>query len=141
MRAKKEVVNETVDKRIQQYVALRDRIKEMEEAFETAKKPLAAAMEEINGWLQNFLDESGSESIKTKYGTCYSSVRYSASLADAKAFMDYVITNEAFDLLDRRANVTAVRAFVEENSTLPPGCNLTALRTVGVRRGKGDKDE
>ncbi len=141
MALKKELVNQTVDKRIQQYVAIRDRIKEMDEAYEKAKKPLAAAMEEINGWLQQFLDESGSESIKTKFGTCYSSVRYSASLADAKAFMDYVIANEEFELLDRRANVTAVKAFVETNGSLPPGCNLTALRTVGVRRGKGDKDD
>lgn len=137
----KPVVNQTVDKRIAQYVALRDRIKEMDEAHDAAKKPLTAAMEEISGFLQQFLDDSGSESIKTKFGTCYSSVRYSASLLDAKAFMDYVISNEAFDLLDRRANVTAVKAYVEETGGLPPGCKLSAMRTVGVRRGKGDKDD
>ncbi len=141
MKAEKQIVNERLDKWIQQYVALRDRIKEMEEAFEKSKKPLADAMEELNGLMQSFLDDSGIDSIKTRYGTCYSSVRYSASLTDAKAFMDYVISNGAFELLDRKANKTAVKAFVEENSTLPPGCNLTALRTVGVRRGKGDNDE
>ena len=141
MKAEKQIVNERLDKWIQQYVALRDRIKEMEEAFEKSKKPLSAAMQELNGLMQSFLDESGSESIKTQYGTCYSSVRYSASVADGKAFMDYVIGSQSFELLDRRANVTAVKAFVEENKTEPPGCRLTALRTVGVRRGKGDKDE
>ncbi len=141
MASTKPLVNETVDKRIKQYVALRDHIKEMEEAHDKAKKPFVAAMEEINGFLQQFLDDSGSESIKTKYGTCYSSVRYSAPLEDAAAFMRHVIGTQQFELLDRRANVTAVKAFVEENGSLPPGCKLTALRTVGVRRGKGDKDD
>ncbi len=139
MKAEKLIVNERLDKWIQQYLALRDRIKKIEES----KKPYTEAMEALNGMMQSFLDESGSESIKTKFGTCYSSVRYSASLADAKAFMDYVISNEAFELLDRKANTTAVKAFVEENSTLPPGCNLTALRTVGVRSPtkKGDEND
>ncbi len=134
-------LNETLATRIQQYVAVRDRIKEMDAAHELAKKPLVDALNELNGHLQVFLDESGSDSVKTKWGTCYKSTRYTASLADSQAFLDYVVKFERFELLDRKANSTAVRAFVEENGNLPPGCNLSALSTVGVRRGKGDKDD
>ncbi len=137
----KDLINPTLAKRIQQYVALRDHIKKLDEAHEAAKKPFADALNELNGHLQIFLDESGSDSVKTKWGTCYKSTRYTASLLDAQAFMNYVIQNEKFELLDRKANSTAVRAFVEENGGLPPGCNLSALSTVGVRRGKGDKDD
>ncbi len=138
---KKEVVNPTVDKRIEQYVAIRDRLKEMKDKYEESCAPLKAMQDQLSGWLQDFLETSGSESIRTKHGTCFASTRYTASLADPQAFMDYVIQNQEFDLLDRKANATAVRAFVEENGNLPPGCNLSALRTVGVRRGKGDNDE
>ena len=139
MKHQKELVNPTVDKRIEQYVAVRDKLKEMKDAFEASCEPLKQLQEQLGGWLQNFLDESGSESIKTKHGTCYASTRYTASLADPQAFMDYVIENKQFDLLDRKANATAVRAFVDENNREPPGCRLSALRTVGVRRGKGDE--
>jgi hypothetical protein len=48
--------------------------------------------------------------------------------------MRYVIANQKFELLDRRANVTAVKEFVKENKEQPPGCNLSAVETVGVRR-------
>ncbi len=74
---KKEVVNPTVDKRIEQYVAIRDKIKSMKEAHEEACKPFQTMLDQIGGWLQSFLDESGSESIRTRHGTCYASTRYS----------------------------------------------------------------
>ncbi len=141
MNTNKPIANDNVGKRVEQYVAIRDRLKEMKDQYEASCKPLKAVQEQLAGWLQDFLDNSGSESIKTKYGTCYASVRYTASLADADAFMKYVVENKNFDLLDRKANATAVRAHVEENGILPPGCNLTALSTIGVRRGKGDKDD
>lgn len=139
MDVKKDLVNQTIAKRIQQYVAIRDRLKQMDEDHDKAKKPLTAALEEINGALQEFLDNSGSDSVKTKWGTCYKSIRYSASLADSEAFMTYVIANQKYELMDRKANSTAVRAFVEEHGNLPPGCNLSAMSTIGVRRGKGDE--
>lgn len=137
----KELVNLTVAKRIQQYVAIRDRLKEMEVDHEKAKKPLTDALEELNGVLQEFLDDNGTDSVKTKWGTCFKSTRYTASLADSEAFMTYVIQSGRFELLDRKANSTAVRDFVAEQGNLPPGCNLTAKSNVGVRRGKGDIDD
>ncbi len=136
-----EIVNLTVAKRIQQYVEIRDRVKAMDEAHEKAKKPFTDELNNLNGYLQEFLDKSGGDSFKTAFGTCYKSTRFTASLADSQAFMDYVVKNGRFELLDRKANSTAVKAFVEENGNLPPGCNLSQLSTVGVRRGKGDKDD
>jgi len=37
-------------------------------------------------------------------------------------------------LLDRKANVTAVVDFIEENNAPPPGVNLNQVYVVGVRR-------
>ena len=91
----------------------------------------------LTTWLQDFLETAGAQSVKTKEGTVYASTRYTASLADPQAFMDYVIKHTAFDLLDRKANATAVRDFVENHNALPPGVNLNAIRTVGVRRAAG----
>jgi hypothetical protein len=125
---------DSVGKWIEHYVAIRDKLKQMEEDHTKKIAPLVDLQNKLTGLLQGFLDQSGSESVKTAHGTCYTSTRYSASLPDAGAFMKFVVDNQQFDMLDRRANATAVRAYVEANGALPPGVSLNALRTVGVRR-------
>ena len=48
--------------------------------------------------------------------------------------MDYVIQNNAWDLIDRKANVAAVEDFINANNTPPPGVNFTSAYVAGVRR-------
>lgn len=124
----------TVDTRIAQYVMVRDKIKEIEDKQEEELKPYKELQTQLQAWLQTHLEKNGSESIKTKQGTVYLSVRYSASLADPDAFMKFVVDNGLYELLDRRANATAVRDYVQENGGLPPGVNLNGIKNVGVRR-------
>lgn len=127
----------TVEKRVQQYIQVRDAIAKQKEKDEEALKPLVELQNVLTGWLQSFLEQSGSESIRTKEGTCYSTTRYTASLADPDEFMKFVIANQSYDLLDRKANSTAVRDYVAEKGNLPPGVNLNSIKTVGVRRASG----
>lgn len=130
-------VSATVDKRVEQYIKVRDAIKAADEAHELAMKPLKELQNLLTGWMQNFMEQAGADNIKTAHGTCYSSVRYTAALADPEAFMKFVIDNKAFDLLDRKANVTATKEYVAEHGIQPPGVNLSAIKTVGVRRASG----
>lgn len=122
------------EKRTGQYVAVRDKIKEITERHSEELKPFVELQNQLTAWFTEELDRVGAKSVKTEQGTVYQSTRYSAALNDPKAFMDYVITNNAFDLLDRKANSTAVRDFIEQHKSEPPGCRLSAIRTVGVRR-------
>lgn len=131
-------INDKVGVVVKGYVALRDKLRELDDAHEQKRKPIVDMINQLSGQMQEFLDKSGSKSVKTADGTFYQSTRYTTSLADPAAFMEYVINNQRYDLLDRRANATAVKQFVEETGNLPPGTNLNALRTVGVRRA-GDK--
>lgn len=116
------------------YVALRDKKREIEERHKEELKDINDTMNKLTEVMMQTLDKIGAQSIKTSQGTVYVSARYSASLADPKAFMDYVIANNKFDLLDRKANATACRDFVAETGSQPPGVNLSAIRTLGVRR-------
>lgn len=134
---------EDMAKRIAQYIQVRDRIKEIEDETKAKLRPLRDVQEVLSGIIQGFMDTHNLENLKTEHGTCYKSTRHTASLADPEAFMNYVIQNGKFDLLDRRANATAVKDFVAANKALPPGCNLTAIQSLGVRRkgsGGGDAD-
>ncbi len=124
----------TVEKRIAQYIECREAIAAKKAEFEKILTPLVELQNMLTGWLQRYMDSAGATSIKSDAGTCYSSTKYTASLADPKAFMDYVISTSQFDLLDRKANVTAVKDHVKDKGALPPGVNLSAIETVGVRR-------
>lgn len=126
-----------VEKRVKQYVAVRDKIKEIEERQKAELQPLKDIQNELTGVLQEAITTIGAESIKTSEGTVYTTTRYTASLADPKAFMDFVKSTDNFDLLDRKANSTAVRDYVAEHGGLPPGVNLSSIATVGVRRASG----
>lgn len=133
----------TVDKRVAQYIEVRDKIRQVKERHDTELKPLLEVQNLLGGWLESFMTKSGSNGVKTSHGTCYKSTRYTASLADPDAFMGYVIKHGEYDLLDRRANANAVRDYAKEhNGVLPPGVNLNAISTVGVRRpGKKETDD
>ena len=126
-----------MDVRVKQYIALRDRIKQIDDAHETERKKYVTLLEEVGGLLRVFLEANKLENLKTEHGTAYVSTRYTASLADPDAFMKFVIDNKEFELLDRRANATAVKEYTHEHNTLPPGVNLNAMQTVGVRRPSG----
>lgn len=120
--------------RVDQYVKLRDLIKAKDDAHKTAMKPYRETLEQLNSVLLAHLNSIGGQSVSTEFGTVYRTEKSSASLADASAFMDYVIANQAFDLLDRKANVTAVEEFIKENNSPPPGVNYQSRFEAGIRR-------
>ena len=123
-----------LNKRVSQYVALRDRIKDLEAKHKEELKPFKEMLDTLNSSLLAALDEQNSESVRTESGTVYRTPRVSASIADADAFWNYVQDNKAWDLLDRRANKTAVTDYVDEHNAAPPGINYSVTHVVGVRR-------
>lgn len=124
--------------RVAQYVKLRDVIKDKEAKFKEEIKPYKELLDGLNSILLNHLNTVGGNSVSTDAGTVYRTEKNSAALSDPAAFMDYVITNEAFDLMDRKANVTAVKEFIKEHSAPPPGVNFSSVFVVGVRRPTGE---
>lgn len=136
-----DVVGEDVENRIAQYVKLRDMMDQLEERQAAERKPLRAVIDQLGGWLQKFLDDNKLENLKTKSGSCYITTRFTASVQDPDGFMKFVKESGNFDLLERRANSTAVRDYVKEHNHLPTGVNLTQLSSIGVRRpGKKKED-
>jgi hypothetical protein len=123
-----------ISRRVEQYIRLRDEIKRREDVHKSEMKPYKDALEKLNGALLDHLNQINGESVKTHAGTVYRTAKKSASLADPDAFMRYVIGSEAWDLLDRKANVTAVEDFIAENQSAPPGVNFSTTFIVGVRR-------
>lgn len=121
-------------KRVQQYVSLRDKIKEMEEEHKTKLKPFKETLEQLGNVLLGHLNTINSNSANTDAGTVYRTERKSASIADKGAFWAVVKETEDWDLIDVRANSTAVEDYIEKHGVQPPGVNFSRMFTVGVRR-------
>ena len=130
-------MSEDMDKRVEQFIQVRDTLARLEAEHEKKIAPLLEVKELLSGMMQDFLDANKLDNCKTAHGTFHRTTRYTASLADPDAFMNFVIANKLFDLLDRRANATKVRDYVQKTNQQPPGCNLNAVQTIGVRRRPG----
>lgn len=127
-------IPQNIDELVSQYVRLRDKIKEVEDAHKEKLKAAKEHLENLNNTLLERLNQLGGESVKTAHGTVYRTTRRSASITDGDTFRQFVISNEAFDLVDWRANANAVDDFIKEQQAPPPGVNFSTAFTVGVRR-------
>ena len=123
------------DEMVGKFVALRDKIRALDAEHKDKMAPFRETLERLNNLMLNHLNEVGAENVKTHSGTVYKSSKKTAPIADRSAFWEYVQSTDNFDLLDWKANVTAVGDFVEEHHTLPPGVSFNVHQTVGVRRG------
>jgi hypothetical protein len=123
-----------IEKRVQQYVALRDHIRAIKERHKAELKAPNETLEKLNSVLLGHLNAIGGVNVGTAYGTVYKTTKKSASVADMSAFWTYVVSQGDFDMVDKRANPTAVEAYIEANGTTPPGVNWNVLEVVGVQR-------
>ena len=123
-----------LEKRVRQYVEVRDRIAELKEKHKAELAPFNKAQEMLANFLLNHLITVGADSINTKGGTFYKIKKVTASIVDMDAFWKHVKDNEEWELLDRRANKTAVEAYVLSMQAPPPGVNYSKTEDVGVHR-------
>ncbi|MGZ5165710.1 MAG: hypothetical protein ACXWCQ_34885, partial [Burkholderiales bacterium] len=123
-----------VAKRIQQYVQLRDTIKKLDDEHKKKMAPYRETLDKLNAVLLAHLHSINGDSVATEHGTVYRSEKKSASIADGTAFMDFVIANAAWDLLDRKANTLAAEEFIKSTGAPPPGVNFNSTFVAGVRR-------
>ena len=124
--------------RVGQYVKLRDLKTQLKDKHKAELAPIDEAMEQLEQVLLGALNAQNADSVKTASGTVYKSVKESASMADPAAFWSYVIASGNFDLIDKKANVTAVKAHIEDpanNGQPPPGINFSSVALPRVRRG------
>lgn len=126
----------TVDQMVDYYVKLRAKIKEEDDAHKEKMRAKRDALEKLEGMLLQAVQATGGDSITCKgIGTVYKTVKKSATIADGDAFRRHVIGTQDFDLLDWRANVTAVEAAITRDLEPPPGINFSSFVTVNIRKG------
>ncbi len=124
---------EDISIRVAQYRAVRAKIAEIKERHEKELEPAKMVLEQLGGMLDAFLVKTGQTSAKTKEGTFFYGRRVTATVNDPHAFIQHVIDNQLWDMIERRANPKAVEGFTEKHKHLPPGVTLTILTPINVR--------
>jgi hypothetical protein len=123
-----------IEKRAAQFIKVRDLKSEMEDRHKEELRPLNEALDSLKAVFAEHMSALSVTSMKTVSGTIAFKSKASATLSDASAFWNYCVTQGAFDLIDKKANVTAVRDFVDTNGVPPPGVNFSVFRDVSVTR-------
>lgn len=136
MNVNQNLIGPTPAELIAEYVDLRDRKTEATaRVAEFMQMNFQQRIDEIELTLLETLNAQGADSIKSAHGTAFKRIETSVTVADASEFKRHVIGTESWDLLDIRANKTAVKGFVEANDgKLPPGINMTQDTVISVRR-------
>lgn len=127
-------MSEDLELRAGQFVKLRDLKAEIKERHEAELKPINDAMDGLKEVLSREMSALNVDSVKTGSGTVSFTSKATASLADASAFWNYCVTTGQFDLIDKKANVTAVAEHIKTHGVAPPGVNYNTFRDIGVRR-------
>lgn len=123
-----------VEKRVAQFVQLRDKIKEINDKHDEELAPYKQAKAQLEAELLEHLNANHMKSARTEAGTVSISEKTSCRVEDTDAFRSFVVDNGEWDLCDMKANAPAVEKYMEEQQAPPPGVVVNRFRTVGVRR-------
>src|SRR5947207_1148464 len=122
----------TAEDLVNLYRQVKTKVAEIEVRHKAELADYKKTLAKLEGAIDAFLTEHKLVNVKTKYGTAYWKTRYSASLVDPDAFMQFIRENDRWDLMDRKANVAAVREYAKLTKELPPGAKLESWRAVHI---------
>lgn len=117
------------------FIGLRDRRAQRKAAYDEDDAGDKDKQNKIEIEFLRRFQERGIDNVAARgVGTAYKSTRSSATVADWEAFLEHVRENEAWELLERRANKTAVEQAKSVDGDLPPGVNWSETQVVNFRR-------
>lgn len=131
----------TVDQVIAAHMKLRNKKAQIEAATKEQVRDIKKQMEKLEAWIKEKADQDGVTSFKTKHGTAFLTTTDFASIENWDAALDFIINNEAYDMLEKRVSKTAVRGYIKENKEVPPGINYGTRLDVNVRKPTATGDE
>lgn len=126
------------EKAISKYIELRHEIESIEREAKLKTGDLRKNMALLEAWITSKADAEGLKTVPSFAGTGYWSTHYTCTVPAPAQFFDFVRDNQQWDLLEKRASKTAVKAFAEATGTPPPGVNFSSYRAFNVRENKGD---
>jgi hypothetical protein len=117
------------------YIKMRDKRKELSAAFEEQDKKIEVQMDMVEAELMNLCKSIGADSIRTKHGTIYRSVKTRYETSDWENMYKFIKEHDIPQVLVRSINTANMKQFLDENPTaMPIGMNVNNKYTVTIRR-------
>ena len=123
----------TVEQVIKTYIVLRRQKEEIEASVKDQLAGIRTKMDKLEAWIHAKSDETGVKSFKTNAGTAFLTTSDYASVGDWDAVLKFIKENDAYDMLNKAVNKTAVREYLELNKAVPNGVNFGTKISVSVR--------
>lgn len=119
---------------VKKYVELKRVLEKMEDAHKAKMAPLKQAAGKLEGYLMQYLSDSGQTQIKTPDATVFVKTNDYANVADWDAVLTFIRENEAYDFLEKRVSKNAVKEYIEAQKEVPPGVNYGTKMTLNLRK-------
>lgn len=118
------------------YIGLRNERSALKDSYEEADNKLKADMEKLEQTMLEICNDIGADSVKTAYGTMIRKVNERFYCTDWDNFKNYVLENEAVDLLERRIHQGNFKEHMTQidGQGLPPGVNVMREYGITVRK-------
>lgn len=128
------------EKMVNAYIRIRDKRKEIKEAFEAEDAILETKLDAIARALVEACNTAGTSTLKTPFGTVSKTVKTRYWTSDWAEFYKVVREMDQPELLERRISQTNFKEFLEKHpDKLPKGVNVDSKYDVTVRRASASK--
>jgi len=119
------------------YVKMRDARQKLQREFDEKDGKIKEQQEAISQALLELCKETGAEGLRTPAGSVFRTVKTRYWTSDFKSLKEFILANDAFELLEQRVHQTNMKSFLAEHPDLmPPGMNIDSKYSIIVRRGK-----
>lgn len=133
--AAKELAGTPLDKLARVHRKMQTRIQELTREFDAAVEAIKVQQAAVDMAIKNTMQEMGLKSVKTEHGTIILSENTRYYAQDWDAFRDFILENEALDLLEKRVAQRNMAQFLEDNpGKVPPGLNSSSEFKISVRK-------
>ena len=121
---------------VKAYLAIRNERDRLRNEYEAADKKLVEDLKKLESVLLDVCNTVNANSIKTSLGTVIRKLNERYFCSDWDNFKQYVLENEAIELLERRIHQSNFKQHMEETQSdgLPPGVNVMREFGVTVRK-------
>ena len=117
------------------YIKIRTNIQQLTQTYDKEIEDLKAQQASVSSAMKEQMKAIGSKSINTEYGTVMMRLQTRYETNDWDSFKQFVISNDAVDLIERRIAQLNMAKFLEDNpGTVPPGLNSKSEYVISVKK-------
>ena len=130
------VVKVQLDELVNAYLKIRNKKDELAREFQAKEQELKNDLAQLEQVMLNSCNEVSADSIKTSSGTIIKTLRENYVCSDWGNFKDFVLENEAVELLQQRIHQANFKEFLSSRTEdgLPPGISSMREFSIVVRK-------